>query len=149
MPPSSLPSTARRTLRLATQLPNLVEAMITASFRPLTARQFHLLEALEPPRRIHELARQFGVTPPVITMLVDRLVQRGYVRRVRVRPPHDRRTVLVEITAAGTQARDELADGLIADLAIGLAELTEAELATVQDSLALLERLMTAAEPRG
>ena len=42
-----------------------------------------------------ELAKEAGLTTGAVTGVIDRLEQRGFVRRVR--DPHDRRKVLVEV----------------------------------------------------
>src|SRR6201996_8576306 len=54
------------------------------------------------PRRITELAAEERVTQPAITLLVNRLAERGWVERVS--DPSDRRAVLVSLTAAGEEA---------------------------------------------
>src|SRR5579884_4040806 len=50
------------------------------------------------PRRITELASEERVTQPAITLLVNRLAERGWVERVS--DPSDRRAVLVSLTPA-------------------------------------------------
>lgn len=67
----------------------------------LTLPQMHTLEILgdSGAMRMKELAARMGVTTGTLTVLVDRLEQRGLVRR---RPnDQDRRSVLVELTAPG------------------------------------------------
>jgi DNA-binding MarR family transcriptional regulator len=54
------------------------------------------------PRRISELAADERVTQPAITLLVNRLEERGWVRRAA--DPRDRRAVLVGLTPAGEEA---------------------------------------------
>ncbi|HEY2438603.1 MAG TPA: MarR family transcriptional regulator [Solirubrobacteraceae bacterium] len=54
------------------------------------------------PRRISELAADERVTQPAITLLVNRLEERGWVRRAA--DPRDRRAVLVGLTPAGEKA---------------------------------------------
>jgi DNA-binding MarR family transcriptional regulator len=64
-----------------------------------------------------ELAKRVGVTSGAITGVIDRLERDGWVRRVR--DPHDRRKVIVEIVperAAATGQMDVFAP-LMADLA--------------------------------
>src|SRR5919109_3216879 len=53
----------------------------------------------ERPRRITELAAREGVTQPAITMLVNRLEERGWVARGS--DPNDGRAVLVTLTPDG------------------------------------------------
>lgn len=54
------------------------------------------------PRRITDLACSTGVTQPAITLLVNRLQERGWVTREP--GPGDRRVVRVRMTAAGEEA---------------------------------------------
>jgi DNA-binding MarR family transcriptional regulator len=61
-----------------------------------------LQAASERPQRITDLAAGEGVTQPAITLVVNRLVERGWV--VRLDDPTDRRAVLVDITDAGNDA---------------------------------------------
>jgi DNA-binding MarR family transcriptional regulator len=58
-----------------------------------------------------EVAARLTVTSATVTGLLDTLEQRGLVRRVR--HPTDRRSVHVEITAAGRKLIDELVPALI------------------------------------
>src|SRR3954464_13984242 len=53
----------------------------------------------EAPRRITELAELEGLAQPTMTLLVQRLEQRGWIRRER--HPDDGRVVLVSLTDAG------------------------------------------------
>ena len=52
--------------------------------------------------RLTELAERIEVKPSAVTVMVDRLEKRGFVRRVQ--DPGDRRAVLVEVTAEGREA---------------------------------------------
>src|SRR3984885_2353668 len=54
------------------------------------------------PQRITELAAQERVTQPAITLLVNRLTERGWVERVS--DPTDGRAVLASLTPAGEEA---------------------------------------------
>jgi DNA-binding MarR family transcriptional regulator len=55
------------------------------------------------PIRMSELARQVLISRPSTTRVVDRLVERGWLDRTP--DPHDRRVVLVGLTAAGRRAQ--------------------------------------------
>jgi DNA-binding MarR family transcriptional regulator len=57
------------------------------------------------PRRITELADLEGLAQPTMTLLVQTLEQRGWVKRKR--PADDGRVVLVSLTAAGKAALEE------------------------------------------
>jgi DNA-binding MarR family transcriptional regulator len=66
-----------------------------------------VLRALaEAPCRITELASREAVTQPAITLLVNRLADRGWVSRES--DPLDGRVVLVTLTAAGRAVWDQL-----------------------------------------
>jgi DNA-binding MarR family transcriptional regulator len=54
----------------------------------------------EGPLRVSELAAREAMTQPGVTMLVNRMVEAGYV--VREPDPRDRRATLIRITAAGS-----------------------------------------------
>jgi DNA-binding MarR family transcriptional regulator len=60
----------------------------------------------EQPRRITELAAREGVTQPAITLLVNRLTERGWLKRTP--DPLDGRAVLVELTGAGYALLDQV-----------------------------------------
>ena len=111
----------------------------------LTLAQFHLLEPLRGGGEltVSELAVGAGIAAPTATRMLDALVRDGVVTR---RPAeHDRRAVLVGLTADGRTALD------------GAAKLVEAARARIRDSLtpeeqeqaaALLRRLAAAVEER-
>src|SRR5207248_2444524 len=68
----------------------------------VTRTEVGVLYALrERPRRITELAAQEGVTQPAITLLVNRLEERGWVHRGA--DATDGRAVLVCLTPAGEE----------------------------------------------
>ncbi len=57
-------------------------------------------------RTIRDLAHEMNVGKPAITRGTDRLEELGLLRR---KPdPSDRRSILIEITAAGRKAADKL-----------------------------------------
>jgi DNA-binding MarR family transcriptional regulator len=80
----------------------------------LTAQQYNALRLLRAayPELLPTLtvADRLVSRAPDITRLLDKLEQRGLVRRER--PPHDRRTVLIGITDAGLSLLDEIAGPL-------------------------------------
>ncbi len=67
----------------------------------ITLPQMHTLEVLgiHKPMRMKELAQRMGITTGTLTVLVDRLEDKGFVRR----KPHesDRRSIIVELTESG------------------------------------------------
>jgi MarR family transcriptional regulator, organic hydroperoxide resistance regulator len=78
----------------------------TAAGDALTLSQYALLQGLaeRPDARVHELARDAGVTAPTATRILDALERRGIVSRTRAQD--DRRAVTVTLTAAGRELLD-------------------------------------------
>lgn len=71
--------------------------------------------------RAGEVADRTGLSQGSVTALIDRLERRGLVARVR--PPENRRVVLVELTGAGR----EVTDGLLASMLPTMAAAATAE----------------------
>lgn len=73
----------------------------------LTLPQMHTLEVLgiHKDMRMKELAQCMGITTGTLTVLVDRLEDKGFV----CRKPHqtDRRSILVELTESGQEMYEE------------------------------------------
>ncbi|OUM97187.1 MAG: hypothetical protein A9Z00_01790 [Thermobacillus sp. ZCTH02-B1] len=71
---------------------------------PVTLPQLMLLNLTHQhgPYRLTDLATKIEVKPSAVTVMVDRLEKRGFVRRVP--DPGDRRAVLVEVTEEGRGA---------------------------------------------
>jgi DNA-binding MarR family transcriptional regulator len=84
-----------------------------------------------------QLLRETMVTSGTMTNRIDRLSDRGLVERSP--DPHDRRGVLVGLTAAGKRAVDGAFETLLASERELLAELSTAER---RDLAGLLKRLM-------
>jgi DNA-binding MarR family transcriptional regulator len=91
----------------------------------LTLPQMHTLEILGIHRamRMKELASKMGVTTGTLTVLVDRLEERGLVQR----SPHmtDRRSIMVELTDSGLtefEEHDRLHIRLTEEICAGLSD---------------------------
>src|SRR5438034_11027273 len=67
----------------------------------LTLAQFHALQAVwrREPISGRQLARELGVSPAAVVALADRLVEQGYLERVRDRD--DRRIWWLRLTPSG------------------------------------------------
>ena len=89
------------------------------------------------PRRITELAAHERVTQPGITRLVDRLQQRGWVRRDA--DPTDGRVVLVSLTDAGHETMDRLRSEYRAVMHEEMTTLDEHEVRTLADAIEILD----------
>ena len=92
------------------------------------------------PRRISALAADERVTQPAITLLVNRLEERGWV--VRAADPADRRAVLVSLTPAGEHALARLRAEYRALLHEEMAELDDHEVQTLAAAVQILDGLI-------
>jgi DNA-binding MarR family transcriptional regulator len=87
-----------------------------------------------------ELAEAEGVSRPSMTVLVGTLLAKGLVSKEP--DASDGRLVRVRTTPAGMEALDESATRRTAYLAMRLGRLDEAELKTLDDAAAILDRLL-------
>lgn len=98
----------------------------TGGLEGLQRQQFWVLGALSHgPRRMGDLAECANTTQPSLTGIVDRLEERGLVRRRR--SPEDRRVVEVVLTPAGRVEMRRAHDAMLATLAKTLEPLKPAE----------------------
>ena len=140
---------ALRTLGLLPRLYRWAMASVQANHlgRELSLRQLWVLYALRAgPLSPGQLARRQRVTPAVITGLLDRLEQRGYVRREA--DPEDRRRLRLVLTERGQEVSQEVRQALAADIAAQFASASPAELKQLGGALELLERTVAALEAR-
>ncbi|MGO9822200.1 MAG: MarR family winged helix-turn-helix transcriptional regulator [Solirubrobacteraceae bacterium] len=91
-------------------------------------------------RRITELASEERVSQPAITLLVNRLAERGWVQRVG--DPSDGRAVLVSLTKAGEQVFAQLRAEYRALLHEEMATLGDRDVATLARAVEILDRLI-------
>jgi DNA-binding MarR family transcriptional regulator len=94
----------------------------------------------ESPRRITELAAEERVTQPAITLLVNRLEERGWVKRVA--DPSDGRAVLVSLTPVGEEVFERLRAEYRALLHEEMATLDDSEVETLAAAVEILDRLI-------
>jgi DNA-binding MarR family transcriptional regulator len=80
-----------------------------------------------------DLAKRTGLTSGAVTRLIDRLVERGSVRRLA--DPEDRRRVLVETTPGALKACAPFYDPIAKEGTALLEERTEKELETILEYL--------------
>ena len=92
------------------------------------------------PRRITELATEERVTQPAITLLVNRLEERGWVKRVS--DPSDGRAVLVSLTPVGEEVFEQLRAEYRALLHEEMATLDDSEVETLAAAVEILDRLI-------
>jgi len=91
-------------------------------------------------RRITELAGEERVTQPAITLLVNRLEERGWVKRVP--DPSDGRAVLVSLTRVGEDVFEQLRAEYRALLHEEMATLDDSEVETLAAAVEILDRLI-------
>ena len=92
------------------------------------------------PRRITELSAEERVTQPAITLLVNRLEERGWVRRVA--DPSDGRAVLVSLTPVGEEIFEQLRAEYRALLHEEMAMLDDGEVETLAAAVEILDKLI-------
>ena len=108
------------------------------SHRLLSRHQASILDHLDEidPTTGTDLARHMGVTPPTMSIAIDRLERKGYVARAR--DAADRRRVHVRLTSAGVRVRDSASVLDPPRVEALIAMLNEEERATALRGLALL-----------
>jgi DNA-binding MarR family transcriptional regulator len=98
------------------------------------------------PQRITELAAAEGVTQPAITLLVNRLQDRGWVAREP--DSRDARAVLVRLTTAGRQIFDALRAEYRALVHEEMAMLDDDDVETLARAVEILDGLIARVEGR-
>ncbi len=80
------------------------KAILTQDFADISNNDFHIIEAIGigEPRSMSAVARDLSVTVGTLTIAINSLVKKSYVRRVR--SEKDRRVVLISLLAKGVQA---------------------------------------------
>jgi DNA-binding MarR family transcriptional regulator len=91
------------------------------------------------PRRITDLAVEEHVTQPAVTLLINRLQERGWVERVP--DPTDGRAVLARLTDAGRTTLDQLRAEYRALLHEEMARLDDDEVEALAAAVQILARL--------
>lgn len=80
------------------------KALQTGDFKDLSISELHVIEAarLECPPTMTRIANRLGVTVGTLTIAINNLVRKTYVKRVK--DEHDRRIVNIELTDKGLAA---------------------------------------------
>ncbi len=92
------------------------------------------------PRRITELAELEGLAQPTMTLLVQRLEQRGWVERAR--RADDGRVVLVSLTQAGSATLDEFRAQVGAALRVHMDAMSDEQVAALETATEALGSLV-------
>src|SRR5919205_428012 len=141
----SSPARSRRLDEIAEALPQRATALsrlfLAHARIQISRTEAGVLRSLfERPRRITELAGCEGVTQPAITMLVNRLEERGWV--VRGPDPDDGRAVLVTITSDGEEVFEHLRTEYRALLHEEMATLPDDDVAVLARAVEILDELI-------
>jgi DNA-binding MarR family transcriptional regulator len=144
----SLDSVERRSIQLdeiAEALPQRSAALsrlfLTRTSVGVSRTEVGVLRSLRArPRRITELAAEEAVTQPAITLLVNRLQERGWVERTP--DPSDRRAVLVSLTPTGEEVFKTLRAEYRALLHEEMASLEDSEVEALAMAVEILDRLI-------
>ncbi len=80
------------------------KAVITEEFKDITNNDMHVIEAigLSGGRNMSAVAKDLSVTVGTLTIAINNLVKKSYVRRTR--SEKDRRVVLISLTEKGKKA---------------------------------------------
>ncbi len=105
----------------------------------LTMHQVHALFCVkrQQPLRMSRLAEELRVAPATATILVDRLVESGWL--VRTPSENDRRTIQLELSPDANQKFEKIMTQRLEQSSLLLDALTASELAQLDQLLAKLE----------
>ena len=138
-------SAAECATQLIAVVPGVMDAL-RASMRgnigdALSVPQFRCLGfiARNPGCSVSEVATFLGVTMPTASAMVDRLVRAAHV--VAVTSSADRRRTELRVNAPGKALLDRIRAGARRDMAAALGGADAADLAAIQQALALLHRV--------
>lgn len=90
---------------------------------------------------VSEISRKLGIAKPNITPLVDRLIEQGYVERVR--DTEDRRVVNVLILPQGREKLSAIHDSLTEQVSGWSREMTASDFEELANSLANIARILS------
>lgn len=94
----------------------------------------------ERPLTAGQIAELSGLSTGAVTGVIDRLERAGFVRRVR--DPHDRRKVLVEVSRTSLTRYGDAYDGLSAALRDALTGYSEGELKAIEGFVQAMVRTL-------
>ena len=110
-------------VKLFNEIMNIEEkAIITEEFKDISNNDMHIIEAigLDEPRSMSSVAKDLSVTVGTLTIAINNLVKKAYVKRVR--SEKDRRVVLTEKGVKAYHHHAEFHDEMIKATLNGLDE---------------------------
>lgn len=116
------------------------KALITGDYKDISVNDMHVIEAIgiHEPRNMSAVSRDLSVTVGTLTIAINSLVKKGYVKRIR--SEEDRRVVLISLTAKGEKAyfhhknfHDKMVLAVLKDLNAEETEALTRALAKLQD----------------
>jgi DNA-binding MarR family transcriptional regulator len=140
-------SAAERLLRLLPRFQRWAATAVQAGRgdQDLSLRQLAVLYVIREGAAFpSDLARQLRISPAVVTGLLDRLEQRGYLRRLA--DPSDRRRLRLGLTDAGLAASLAVERMLYRDIAAQLDRASIPQLDALEQVLELLEQVVDGLE---
>jgi DNA-binding MarR family transcriptional regulator len=135
MPTTSITRETERAERvdyIAERLPRRAAVLVRLLVKQVRSRgvsrtEMEVLSILqEGPRRITELTELEGVAQPTMTLLVQRLQEKGWVEREGL--PDDGRVVMISLTEAGSAAQQRFRAEFLAAMRADLQELSDPQL---------------------
>ena len=78
--------------------------MITDEFKDISVTDMHVIEAIghDSSRNMSSVAKNLEITVGTLTIAINNLVKKGYVKRVR--SAKDRRVVLISLSSKGQKS---------------------------------------------
>ena len=152
MNPAPRSARSRQLEEIAEALPQRAAALsqlfLTRSSVCMSRTEIGVLRRLvSGPRRITELATDESVSQPGITLLINRLAERGWVQRAG--DPSDGRAVLVSLSPEGEKAVGALRAEYRTMLHEEMASLDDGQVETLAGAVQILDQLIERLESRG
>ncbi len=93
---------------------------------------------------VSEISERFDIAKPNITPLIDRMIEAGYVKRVR--NSTDRRVVHVVILEKGREKVNDMVDSLKGSIQNWPNKMTEEDMARVTDAIEVIRSILAKGE---
>ena len=115
-------------------------ALITDQYKDISVNDMHVIEniGIDKPKNMSTVSRALSVTVGTLTIAINNLVKKGYVKRVR--SEEDRRVVLISLTEKGKNAyhhhklfHDKMVLAVMRELNVSEVEALSKALTNLQD----------------